>query len=421
MANLPNLPHNEGASEKNISHDSSKIVNLDRVRHVMTAPPPPQIIEGIGRLFSPEHMRQPVPKESRPRAIAGPIIWEGDFLTISGQSGAGKSAILTMLAAHCTEPGRCFMGHPALRNDMTRPLKVGYLDFEMDEQTMRERSSGYWGAVQYMDTWADLTEEEIDEVTAQDEEVLYQKILYKTMKMGILDVLIVDSYACLVKSTTDRRHFKPVLSKIKRLQKWVEKKTGRRLTIILISHNRQGDKGEEANAEMAHGDTHFTNFLDVVLNVRHSRNPNQSYMVMTKTSRNREGMYSGAREQGDEQCLVFTRHKLPENEHGEQYGLTLTHEVTFERDYIGGRGKGATGEGRNEQAVRIAQWMNKKYHKDKNASFTPSAIAADVKRGKVDIGAAQSTIAEKTLIAMADEIREHLNVAVRSRLDSSWR
>ena len=396
-------------------------IHRDKIAHRLQEPPAePQKFGTVGRIFSPEQMRQPVPKEQRPKALIGDLIREGDFATISGQSGTGKSAVLTRMGSQLTRPGCDFMDHPRLPNQMTRALRVVYVDFEMDEQTMRERSSGYWGDVHYLDTWAVMDDEELEEFMKVKEEVHYQNIVYGLIKGAEWDVLIVDSYSCLVESTTDRRHFKPFLSRVKRLQKLTYQRTGRQVTIILISHNRQGEKGESANAEMAHGDTHFTNFLDVVLVMRHGRNPGQSYLVNAKSSRNRAGHFTGSREQGDGECIVFSRYTLPENEHGEQFGLTLSKETHFEKDVAPGPGKGATEDGRAYQAVKVAEWMNRKHLTSDNQNINPDAVARGINRDKIDLGGGQKTISSSALVSMADEIREHLNVGVRERLSNLW-
>lgn len=420
MAKVANLSTHEGVDGQENEQPKFEI-HRDKIAHRLEQPPAePEKFGTIGRIFSPEQMRQPVPKELRPKMLIGDLIREGDFATISGQSGTGKSAVLTRIGAQFASPGSQFMDHPRLPNQMTRPLRTLYVDLEMDEQTMRERSSGYWGDVHYMDTWSLLEEKELDDFMKTKEETHYQNIVFGLIMSGLWDVLIIDSYSCLVESTTERRHLKPFLAKVKRLQKLTEQKTGRKVTIILISHNRQGEKGESANAEMAHGDTHFTNFLDVVLVMRHGRNPGQSYLVNAKPSRNRAGHFTGSREQGDGECLVFTRYTLPENEHGEQFGLALSKEVHFEKDVAPGPGKGATDAGRSYQAAKVAEWMNRKHLTSQNQNINPDAVARGINRDKIDLGGGQKTISSATLVSMADEIREHLNAGVKERLSNLW-
>lgn len=426
MANLPNLPHNEGASEKNISHDSSKIVNLDKVRHVMSEPPAePQNFGELGRRFTPEQMRKPVTDAERTTPLCNDLIHSDEFVIISGQSGTGKTAFLVELLSHVQRPGGLFMGHPRLKNHSARPLRSAFLDCELRSVMQRQRSSSYWGDVEYFDLGQAIDKEKLHRIRSKQlsRSQLAQQMLFDLITGCEFDFIGADSMQRLLPKMT-REYVEPFINTLTLCMDFYRNQTGRHINVAIVSHPRKGDAGEAASRDNNSGDSMLVDQSDVTLVVRHGRDLHQAYVVQVKEGRGHGGAFTGMRNGGDGECLVYHRHKVDDPIHRDNFRIELSHERHLERDVMPQIGKGASEAGKVAEAEEVARFMNDYATRSTADTITPAAVSKAIERAsaanEIDLPG-KKTIAPATLVRMSPNIRKHLHLDVLKRLSSDWR
>ena len=425
MTKVTNLGTPEGARGQENEQPKFEI-HRDKIAHRLEQPPAePRNIGLMGRRFSPEQMRQPVTDAERSTPLCGDLIHSDEWVIISGQSGTGKTAFGVELCGHLARPGSLFMGHPRLKNHSPRPLRGAYLDLELRQVLQRQRSSSYWGDVEYIDLGQRVTKEKLQlmkegKLTRWQ---VAQSLLWDILEGCEFDYIIIDSLQRLLESTADRRHVGPFVNLLSTYMDFYRNETGRHITVIIISHPRKGGAGEASNMEQNSGDGMLTNQCDNALMVRHGRDLHQAYVVQVKEGRGHGGIFTGMRPGGDGECLVYHRHKIDDPKHKDNFTIKLSHEHHLERDVMPQIGKGASEAGRATEAEEVARFMNVYATRTKADTITAAAVSKAIERAsaanEIDLPG-KKTIATATLERMGPLLRKHLHHEVLKRLSDSW-
>lgn len=425
MANVGNLGTGEGAQGVENEHPKFEI-NREKIAHRLEEPPAePRDIGLMGRRFSPEQMREAVTDDERSTPLCGDLIHSDEWVMISGQSGTGKTAFAVELAGHLARPGSLFMGHPRLKNHSTRRMRGAFMDLELRAVMQRQRSSSYWGDVEYIDLGQKITREKLEEIRKGKltRWQCAQQLLWDTIESLEFDYIVIDSLQRLLESTADRRHVGPFVNLLSTFMDFYRNETGRHILIVIISHPRKGGAGEASNMEQNSGDGMLTNQCDNVLMVRHGRDLRQAYVTQAKEGRGHAGIFTGMRTGGDGECLVYHRHAIEDPVHKDNFGIKISHERHLERDVMPQVGKGSSEEGRAAEIEEVARFMNLYAQRTKAEQITPAAVSKAIERAsaskEIDLQS-KKTIAPATLERMGPELRKALNQGVAKRLSANW-
>ena len=424
MSKVDNLDTREDVHGVENEHPKFEI-NLQQVAHRLEEPPAePRDIGLMGRRFSPEQMREAVTDDERSTPLCGDLIHSDEWVIISGQSGTGKTAFAVELAGHLARPGSLFMGHPRLKNHSTRRLRGAFLDLELRSVMQRQRSSSYWGDVDYIDLGQRVTREKLEEMKSGGltRWQVAQRVLWDLIESCELDYIVVDSFQRLVAEAT-RRYVGPFVNMLSTYMDYFRSETGRHILVIIISHPRKGGDGEASNMEQNSGDGMLTNQCDNVLMVRHGRDLRQAYVTQAKEGRGHAGIFTGMRTGGDGECLVYHRHAIEDPIHKDNFGIKISHERHLERDVMPQVGKGSSEEGRAAEIEEVARFMNLYAQRTKAEQITPAAVSKAMERAsaskEIDLQS-KKTIAPATLERMGPELRKSLNQGVVKRLSANW-
>ena len=400
-------------------------IDAEKVANRLKQPPPNPLNFGeLGRKFTPEQMRQPVTDTERTTPLCGDLIHSNEWVMITGQSGTGKTAFLVQLCSHLTKPGNLFMGHPRLKNHSTRPLRGAFLDLELQSVVQRQRSSSYWGDFDYFDLGQDIDKEKLDKMKnkAISRSHLAQQTLWAMIESLEYNFIGVDSMQRLLPEMT-RKYVEPFVNMLHSCMNFYRNKTGRHILVMIVSHPRKGDAGEAASRDNNSGDGMLIDQCDVNLVVRHGRDLFQAYLVQVKSGRTHGGVFTGMRPGGDGECLVYHRHKIDDPLHKDNFGIRLSHERHLEKDVMPQPGKGASEQGRKNEAEEVARFMNQYAERMKADSITPAAISKAIERasarGEIELHG-KGTISAKALERMGPLIRKHLQFDLLKRLSDDW-